>query len=108
MSNMGDIKRKVALETKLKFIETLFDDALLETLASQEHLRWSSWQKYVHKKCIKNEDGSLTIPKEYVDWWENEIKTPYNYLTENIKESDRKEVRSTLGIIKNYLIFKFF
>lgn len=106
--DIGEVKRKVSLITKNKLINALFDKELLEILADNEHKRWASWQKYVHEKCIKNEDGSLTIPKESVTWWEDEIKTSYENLTEKQKESDRIEVRTTIKIIKNYLNNKFF
>ena len=75
------------------------DIEILEKLANNEHIRWANWQKYVHSKCIKNEDGSLTIPKEYVEHWNYEINTKYEDLPENIKESDRKEVREILKIL---------
>lgn len=71
----------------------------IEELASNEHSRWANWQKYVHSICIKNEDGSLTIPKEYVEHWEYEINTEYKDLPEKIKESDRKEVRQILELL---------
>lgn len=76
------------------------DIDILEELANNEHIRWSNWQKYVHSKCIKNEDGSLTIPKEYVEHWEYEINTDYDDLPDNIKESDRREVRQILEKLK--------
>jgi len=75
------------------------EEDIIEKLADNEHNRWSNWQKYVHSKCIKNEDGSLTIPKQYVEHWEHEINTKYKDLPENIKESDRKEVRQVLKIL---------
>lgn len=74
---------------------------ILEELSDNEHSRWANWQKYVHSKCIKNKDGSLTIPKEYVDHWNYEINTEYKDLPENIKESDRKEARKILETL-NY------
>lgn len=67
-------------------------EELIEYLANLEHERWSNWQAYVHNLCIKNEDGSLTIPKKYVDHWNWEIALKYKDLPDNIKESDRKEV----------------
>ena len=67
-------------------------EELIEYLADLEHERWSNWQAYVHNLCIKNEDGSLTIPKKYVDHWNWEIALKYKDLPDNIKESDRKEV----------------
>jgi len=74
-------------------------DELMEKLANIEHERWSGWQKYLHSKCLKNPDGSLTIPAEYVFHLEKLIKTTYENLTEKEKESDRKEVRKTLEVI---------
>ncbi|MCT4612087.1 MAG: hypothetical protein N4A47_01800 [Clostridia bacterium] len=79
-----------------------FDDLILEKLADLEHSRWSKWQKYLHSKCVKNEDGSLTIPKELVERWERQIETSYNELTEKEKESDRRQVRNTINLLREY------
>ena len=65
---------------------------LVEVLANIEHQRWSKWQKYLHNKCIENEDGSLTIPTELVDRWTRQMNTDYKDLTELEKESDREQV----------------
>lgn len=77
-------------------------DKLLEKLADLEHKRWSRWQKYLHSQCKKNDDGSLTIPKEKVERWKGQIKTDYKDLSEKEKESDRKEAKKTLQILKNH------
>ncbi|POP73112.1 hypothetical protein [Pseudomonas syringae] len=75
---------------------------LLEPLAAIEHERWAHWQKYLHSKCSRNDDGSLTIPSELVVKWEQQIKTSYLNLTEAEKDSDREQVRNYLEfIIKN-------
>ena len=74
---------------------------LFEKLADIEHERWSGWQKYLHSKCTKNEDGSLTIPAGCVFHLESLIKTPYKNLTEKEKESDRTEVKKYWSLIKN-------
>ena len=74
-------------------------DGLLETLADIEHTRWSGWQEYLHSKCVKNEDGSLTIPVGYVQNLERLIKTTYSELTEKEKVSDRVEARKTITAI---------
>lgn len=68
-------------------------DTVVEEMAAMEHTRWSKWQSYLHSKCIKNEDGSLTIPAGLVVHWERQISTPYSQLTEPEKEADRREVR---------------
>ncbi len=68
------------------------DDNLFELLANIEHQRWADWQKYLHSLCLKNEDGSLTIPIDSVKYWERQIATPYSELTEKEKDSDREQV----------------
>jgi len=75
----------------------------IEKGADLEHDRWARWQKYVHSLCKKNKDGSLTIPKERVEWWEKEIATPYSELTEELKEYDRKETRNYIPLLKKAL-----
>jgi len=60
---------------------------------------WAGWQKYLHSKCIRNENGSLTIPYELRDHWENQIYTNYEDLSEHEKEEDRKEARKNIVII---------
>lgn len=74
---------------------------LIEILAEFEHDRWSVWQKYVHYICIKNNDGSYIIPKEYVNRWNNEIETEYKSLPNSIQESDRKQVKKMLKVLED-------
>ena len=69
---------------------------IIEIMADVEHNRWSKWQKYLHSLCVKNKDGSLTIPKSRVEHWEMEIATPYSELSEELKEYDRAEARTTV------------
>lgn len=85
-----------ALSDLKQLKESLKNGEGMETLADIEHRRWAKWQSYLHSLCIKNEDGSLTIPKERVDLWNKEIETPYCNLEEKLKEYDRAEVRNTL------------
>lgn len=71
----------------------------IELGADLEHTRWAKWQRYLHSLCVKNPDGSLTIPKERVERWERQINTQYSELPENEKEYDRIEVRKYLPLI---------
>lgn len=77
------------------------DDNIIEKLSDYEHDRWSRWQKHVFDKCIKSKDGNLYIPNEYVDRWKREMNTNYYDLSEEEKESDRKEARIILKIIND-------
>ena len=75
---------------------------LIEELASIEHDRWAHWQEYLHSKCVKNEDGSLTIPSDLVEHWEKQIATKYQDLSEKEKDSDREQVDTYFPVIQNY------
>lgn len=75
------------------------EQELIEKIADFEHDRWSRWQKHLFSKCIKNNDGSYTIPKEYVDRWERQMNMEYADLSEEEKESDRREARCIIECI---------
>jgi hypothetical protein len=62
-----------------------------ERLAAIQHEIWTHWMKYQFSVCIKNEDGSLTIPADKVERWERQMATPYSELSEQEKMSDRDQ-----------------
>lgn len=67
-------------------------DRAYEQCAAIEHERWAHWQRYMHSRCTRNADGSLTIPTSLVARWEHQIRTPYAELSEAEKASDREQV----------------
>jgi len=75
---------------------------LFEKLADIEHQRWADWQKYMNSLCIKNKDGSLTIPKDKVEHWQRQIDTDYKDLTEKEKDSDREQVMRYWKLIESF------
>lgn len=77
------------------------NNELLEKLAAIEHERWAHWQRYVHSRCVRGDDGSLTIPAALANRWEKLIATPYCALSDDEKESDREQVRRYLPLICN-------
>ena len=74
----------------------------MEDLADQEHDSWARWMEHLFKKSKKNPDGTVTIPKSKVDRWERQMKTDYEDLSNKEKESDRKEVRKFVKIMKDH------
>ena len=64
---------------------------LREQLADLCHQQWSGWMEYLFSKGTMNEDGSCTIPAEYVQRWQRQMDSFYDQLPEDEKESDRKE-----------------
>lgn len=75
---------------------------LIQSLANYEHDRWSRWQEYLFRKCIVHNDGSVTIPTEYVNRWKRQMKTEYHHLSEEEKASDRKEAVIILKLIEEW------
>lgn len=94
-----------AIDEYEKWLQTaVMSEEFLEKLSAIEHTRWSGWQEYLHTKCTRNQDGSLTIPAGYTENLERLIKTTYSSLTEKEKESDREEARKTIEVIHKELL----
>lgn len=95
------------MDKKITPIETLDElDKLsskerevFEKMAAIEHARWAGWQKHLHSKCLKDEDGNLIIPKGYAENLERQIKAPFEGLTEEEKGYDREEVLKTWQVV---------
>lgn len=92
-------------------------EEIVEILADVEHDRWASWQAYLFSKCSEcagikciNDDykGHLVIPRWAVERWRRQIATKYVDLSEDEKESDRKEARTTVKALEDagYVIVK--
>ena len=79
------------------------EEQLIEKLADKEHASWSRWMEYLFSRCEKQPDGRYVISESDFFHWYDELKTPYNSLSEKVKESDRKEVAHILPIIKQYV-----
>lgn len=75
-------------------------EELREKLADLSHEQWSGWMRYLFSKCLKNNDGSVTIPAWAVERWTRQMNTPYDQLPESEKESDRVEADKVLALIK--------
>ncbi|MFA5828162.1 MAG: hypothetical protein WC841_02215 [Candidatus Shapirobacteria bacterium] len=63
---------------------------LREELAKLEHLQWTCWSKFM----LNN------LTEENIAKWKKQINTPYNELTDQEKQSDRKWADKVLEIIQ--------
>jgi hypothetical protein len=97
---MSEVGAEIEDVARAALLAALDAPDVLEALSDLEHARWSRWQAYLFSKCEENPDGSLTIPASYVDHWCAQIETPYAHLSETAKESDRKEARQSVAVIK--------
>lgn len=76
---------------KSQFEKLAAEDSLLEKLAELEHDRWSRWEKWRKRPEVTAEDEER---------WVRQRETPYAELSEKEKESDRKEARRTLELLR--------
>jgi len=65
--------------------------AMREKLAAIIHGQWSGWMEYLFQKGTFNRDGTWTMPAWAVGRWTRQMKTSYDDLSEEEKESDRQE-----------------
>lgn len=70
-----------------------------EELASYAHNAWSGWMQWM-LSCSPSSEGELTVPKKLVERWTRQMKTSYEDLSEEEKESDRVEADKILTIIQ--------
>ena len=85
----------------MKIVKESLNKETIEELADLEHDSWARWMKYLFSVSKKNEDGSVTIPKDKVERCERQMNTDYNDLSNKEKESDRKEVRKFIKVVKD-------
>jgi hypothetical protein len=62
-----------------------------EELSAYAHEAWAGWMRYLFSVSTRNEDGSVTIPREQVERWIRQMETAYKDLPEDEKKSDRVE-----------------
>lgn len=60
-------------------------------LAELAHQQWSGWMSHLFTKSHRHMTGYYVIPRSYVENLQRQMSTPYNYLSEEEKEADRKE-----------------
>ena len=75
---------------------------LREQLADLIHVIWSDWTRWQMEVLTPVGDGCRVIPQALVDRWERQMKTPYPYLSETEKESDRREADRILAVLAAY------
>ena len=89
-----------------KFLKPKAREALIDRLAAIEHERWSHWQRYMHGKATRQDDGALLIPADLVARWEKQIATSYADLPADEQESDKEQVERYLPIIEEVFGFE--
>jgi len=70
-----------------------------EEMAKLCHDQWSGWMEYLFSKCSRNiNDGGINMPSWAAERWKRQMKTKYEDLSEEEKDSDRKEADKFLEL----------
>jgi len=72
---------------------------LKERLAELCHSQWSGWVRYMFSKGMLNEDGTWTMPVEFVQRWTRQMNTPYAELSDSEQNSDRDEADKFIKLV---------
>lgn len=81
---------------------TDWEREFIEKCAQIEHIRWAKWQNYLYSFMTWNNlIGAWTLPHDKKEYWQQQINTPYQQLSESEKESDRREVRSYMPLVSH-------
>ena len=75
-------------------------EEFIEKGANLEHDRWVRWQKWCHR--VLRENCPSPELEKVLERWNRQIATPYSELSEQEKESDRKEIRNYVPLLKSY------
>lgn len=71
-----------------------------EALAALCHEQWSGWMQYLFSKCEFGGD-QVQIPSWAVERWQRQMTTPYAKLSEEEKNSDRKEADKFIKLLED-------
>jgi hypothetical protein len=72
---------------------------LREELAALCHEQWSGWMRFLFQKSTPDGHGKEIIPQWAVERWMRQMNTPYQKLSDEEKESDRKEADRVLALV---------
>ncbi len=79
---------------------------LVEVIAEECHRQWAGWTEHLLSKTTKRlgehpSDDIHVLDIAWVERWREQIDTPYADLSEEEKESDRREARKILLKLQN-------
>lgn len=69
-----------------------------DRIADLCHWQWSGWMHYFFSKCREGPDGVLVIPRWAVERWRRQADTAFSDLSEDEKDSDRKEAQKFIDL----------
>lgn len=69
-----------------------------ERWAAEFHAIWSEWMAFIFRNSLTKPDGTVVIPKEFVDHWTKRMNTSFVDLPEDAKGYPRENVERYLAV----------
>ena len=107
LKTLGNGQMVDGLRKLIEYNEYHRSNEFSEEIADLCHRQWSHWMKYLFSKCVGNtdarctDDDELVIPGDLVRRWYRQIATDYADLSESEKDSDRRQAKKFLDVIRN-------
>lgn len=86
---------KVDARDSLRFLEERQD-----RLAALYHAQWSGWVNYLFQKATDNEDGSVTLPREFVTQWSRQSTLLWGEMTHKERASAREAASKIVEVLR--------
>lgn len=86
-------------ESEIVYEEDMNKIGIKERFAELCHKQWSGWMEYLFSKSVNNDDGTVLIPSWAVERWKRQMNTDYSDLSEDEKESDRREAEKIINLM---------
>ena len=96
---LSDFRWLIGEVERLRKSEKEYESEALERVAAFCHSQWSGWMKYLFSKSSFPQGGGCLIPEWATERWLRQMKTDYMDLSDQEKESDRKEARGFLAAL---------
>lgn len=73
---------------------------LRDKLAAYAHDEsWTGWMEYLFGKCVPGDEGTLIIPADLVDRYQQLMNTSYDKLSTAARQSDLAEADKMIAIV---------
>ena len=77
------------------------EDKFREEIAAHCHEQWVGWMGRIFGYSGIDRQGNCVVPRELYKRWRSLMKTSYDDLSEEEKDSDRKEADEFTSLFKN-------
>jgi len=87
---------EVDARDSLRFLETAQDK-----VGALYHAQWSGWVHYLFEKGTDNDDGSVTLPREFVTQWSRQAQLLWPEMTQKEQHVAREAASKFMAVMRD-------